>query len=395
MGFAVLLIQLEASDGPDGGGRGPRTRDSPAVRPPAVARSAMGSSTASRHGLHLNAGRTRPSRPAPSPSCMRAPPARAHLPRPGGRRDGARQLAPEPAPASRARSALWPPDPADFGRPEAITPAHLRHGRSGCAWASWRVAARRPCRITGRKIVRHPAAGSAPIVDAPPSARRASPSARAGRGDGRRAPERVAGEAGGARRVMQHGPADFGHPEVIARRNRATCVQAARRRPGAVGAATFLDQGTTGSAPRFRLSLLCCRSWRFCYRLDANAEEMRSSSSDSPVPCMHGWNPCRRCAALRRRLRPCSLADRCKAGRSRYPDWICSIPALQSTSPIGMSHQHETGPYPLPLVLPRRDAGTSATSRNCTTDLDRAIDVGVGASPSEDQGKTSDLRAHG
>jgi hypothetical protein len=138
VGFAVLLIQLEASDGPDGGGRGPRTRDSPAIRPPAVARSAMGSSTASRHGLHLNAGRTRPSRPAPSPSCMRAPPARAHLPRPGGRRDGARQLAPEPAPASRARSALWPPDPADFGRPEAITPAHLRHGRSGCAWASTR-----------------------------------------------------------------------------------------------------------------------------------------------------------------------------------------------------------------------------------------------------------------
>ena len=53
-------------------------RNSPAIRPPAIARSAMRSSTTSRHGLHVNAGRTRPSsrrpsRPAPSPSWMRAP----------------------------------------------------------------------------------------------------------------------------------------------------------------------------------------------------------------------------------------------------------------------------------------------------------------------------------
>jgi hypothetical protein len=79
----------------------------------------------------------------------------------------------------------------------------------------------------------------AQIMDAAPSARRASPSAR------RRARRRTA-----ARYATR--PADFGHPVVIARRTGATGVQAARRRLGEMALADFgQPEGMPGArAPR-------------------------------------------------------------------------------------------------------------------------------------------------
>jgi hypothetical protein len=62
---------------------------------------------------------------------------------------------------------------------------------------------------------------------------------------GRRVPELA--RASRAKRVMQRDPA---HPEVVPRRNRATGVQAARRRPGEVaGPATFPDDGAMVRPP--------------------------------------------------------------------------------------------------------------------------------------------------
>jgi len=53
--------------------------------------------------------------------------------------------------------------------------------------------------------------------------------------NGRRATGR-GGSIGARSALWQPDPADFGRPEVIARRNRATSVPAARRRPGKMAA---------------------------------------------------------------------------------------------------------------------------------------------------------------
>jgi hypothetical protein len=62
--------------------------NSPAIRPPAIARSAMRSSTTSRCSLHLNAGRTRPS--SWRHICRRLPRRRPSPSARGGRGDGPR-----------------------------------------------------------------------------------------------------------------------------------------------------------------------------------------------------------------------------------------------------------------------------------------------------------------
>jgi hypothetical protein len=95
-------------------------------------------------------------------------------------------------------------------------PAHLRHGRAGCASAS-RRSGRSPTFLDSQRanIGRHPSAGPAPIMDAAPP----RPSHIPTRTPAVAATERGRREARYATQPRQ--------PEVIGRRNRATGVQAA------------------------------------------------------------------------------------------------------------------------------------------------------------------------
>ena len=124
VGIAVLLIQLEANGGPDGGGRGPRTRDSPAIRPPAIARSAI----ALVHNELARAPPVRRSHAAIFAAAIAAcafsmmyagaPAPRIPIRAPAIAATDHGRRAPERAAGARgARSALWQPDPADFGHP--------------------------------------------------------------------------------------------------------------------------------------------------------------------------------------------------------------------------------------------------------------------------------------
>ena len=60
------------------------------------------------------------------------------------------------APTAGAGCALWQADPADFGHREAITPAHLRHGRAAARRRPGEVAARRRSRIRAPPRTAHP-----------------------------------------------------------------------------------------------------------------------------------------------------------------------------------------------------------------------------------------------
>jgi hypothetical protein len=184
--------------------RRPRTSHSrsPAIRPPAIARSAMRSSTTNRDGLHLNAGRARPSsrrpsRPAPSPSCMRCLARRASHAPAGGRGDGHRAAGGGTAAGIGLREARYghPTPPASAIRKSSP--------RRNCT--------ARACRLRVGVPVKWPLAptGSAQITDAGASAaagtgrrRRDAPEAHRARLGAaprpHRVPRRLARRSGGA-----------------------------------------------------------------------------------------------------------------------------------------------------------------------------------------------------
>ena len=84
-----------------------------------------------------------------------------------------------------------------------------------------------------------PPTGPVQTIDAAPSCPSRIPiRPPGGRGDGPRAAGAGTGRwhRAAVSALRQPDPADFGHPEFTARRNRATGVQAACRRPGEVGA---------------------------------------------------------------------------------------------------------------------------------------------------------------
>jgi len=119
-------------------------------------------------------------------SWMLAPSARRPSPSArGGRGDGQWRGG---APTAGAGCALWQADPADFGHREAITPAHLRHGRAAARRRPGEVAARRRSRIR-----------------APPRTRQAITAAqpRDGRAGMRAAP--ASRRRGGTPRLLDHG----------------------------------------------------------------------------------------------------------------------------------------------------------------------------------------------
>ena len=183
----------------------------------------------------------------------RADHARAALPRAhphppvGGRGDGPTSgRAPETAAGHRAtRSALCHPTRHRKLTPGATAPRACRL-RVGIR----RVAARQRSLDRGHwKIVRHPPAGPAPITPAPPSARRTSPiraPAVAATGDWR---GNGSAASGCTKRVMQRGPANFGHPVVIPR---APAPRACRPRAGvpATWPPAYAPSGSRTSYPR-------------------------------------------------------------------------------------------------------------------------------------------------
>ena len=119
----------------------------------------------------------------PTGDGSRAPPRSAHPhPPAGGRGDGARAAGTRNRPAAHdARSALYTEPGTGKHRP-----AHLRHGRTGCASAARRSG--RAATLAGHgAMVRHLAPAALEGLDGPPSARRAPHPHAGGRGDGPRA----------------------------------------------------------------------------------------------------------------------------------------------------------------------------------------------------------------